>query len=69
MGHDPTALKRQRSIVETSERSLGRSLTEVETRFIKPRGGYLGLESICDHAALLVTEQDALACYLASESE
>ncbi|WP_377004042.1 hypothetical protein [Coralloluteibacterium thermophilus] len=68
MRSDPVARKWQRTILGKCEDALGRSLTEVEARFITSRGSYLALEAIDDHVASLVSQPEELAAFLNSEA-
>jgi hypothetical protein len=68
MCEDSVVCKWQRAIIASCEKSLGRSLTLEELKFVRSRAGYLALEMVQDHVASLAEYPDELAGYLNSEN-
>ena len=66
---DSTVIRWHATIIEDSERALGRHLTEEEKRFVTFRGGFIALEMIHEEVKSRAGDPPALARYLNAEAD
>lgn len=66
MKPDRTTSRWHKTIISDAEERLGRKLTDIETRFITSRGGYVALEMI--HDTIRAGTKDEIGAYLNSEA-